>query len=105
MSVILEFGKYKGKALEEVYNQDASYCRWLYNQQSSEDSNIKRFLQGKFQDGDDSYIMRWGKHKNKSVKWIVENDEQYFSWMCKNEYIKNKCPSLKENLNEFKTQN
>ncbi|EGZ27627.1 hypothetical protein PHYSODRAFT_476708 [Phytophthora sojae] len=90
MSVILEFGKYKGKALEEVHDQDASYCRWLYNQQS-EDSDIKRFLQGKFQDGDDSYIMRWGKHKNKSVKWIVENDTQYFNWMCKNEYIKNKC--------------
>ena len=49
--------------------------------------------------------MRWGKHKNKSVKWIVENDKKYFNWMCKNEYIKNKCPSLKENLNEFKTQN
>lgn len=49
MSVILEIGKYKGKALEEVYDQDASYCRWLYNQQS-EDSDIKWFLQGKFQE-------------------------------------------------------
>ncbi|ETL24292.1 hypothetical protein L917_21591, partial [Phytophthora nicotianae] len=44
MPVILEFGKYKEKALKEVYDQDASYCRWLYNQQS-EESEIKRFLQ------------------------------------------------------------
>ncbi|POM66508.1 Hypothetical protein PHPALM_17626 [Phytophthora palmivora] len=74
MSVILEFGKYKGKALEE------------------------------FQDGDTSYIMKWGRFKNKSVKWIFDHEKQYFNWMCKNEYIKNKCPSLKENLDEFNTQ-
>ncbi len=43
--------------------------------------------------------------KNKSVKWLVENDKQYFNWMCKNQIIKKKWPLLKENLNEFKTHN
>ncbi|DBA00572.1 TPA: hypothetical protein N0F65_007701 [Lagenidium giganteum] len=69
MSVILDFGKYKGKTLEEF--QDPS---------------------------DDSYIMRWGKYKNKSIKWINENDKQYFGWLSHNEYVSKKCPSLSKDL-------
>jgi hypothetical protein len=42
--------------------------------------------------------------KRLSKQFIIENNEQYFNCMCKNEYIKNKCPSLKENLNESKIQ-
>uniref|UniRef100_K3WHA0 Exodeoxyribonuclease X-like C-terminal domain-containing protein n=1 Tax=Globisporangium ultimum (strain ATCC 200006 / CBS 805.95 / DAOM BR144) TaxID=431595 RepID=K3WHA0_GLOUD len=100
MSNILDFGKYKGQSIEEVFEKDASYCCWLYKQEAllESDSPMKAFLEGKIRSDDDSYIMKWGKHKNKTVKWIYENDKKYFEWLLNNNYVSSKCPSLKKDL-------
>ena len=100
MSLTLEFGKYKCKSIEEVFEQDASYCRWMLNQDClfEEGSPIIAYLKEKIQADDDTYIMKWGKRRNKSLKWIKENDKAYFDWLSTNEYVTNKCPSLNKDL-------
>ncbi|DAZ98115.1 TPA: hypothetical protein N0F65_003101 [Lagenidium giganteum] len=46
---------------------------------TGDNSEIKSFLEGRIQDpSDDTYIMRWGKYRNKTIKWIHENDKKYF---------------------------
>lgn len=35
--------------------------------------------------------MSWGKHKGKSLSWIVGNDESYVRWLQKSEYVKTNC--------------
>lgn len=72
------------------------YSRWLLNQELlvSDKPEIKHFLSSKFDSNDKSYLLTWGKHKNKTIKWVFDNDKQYFKWMSKNEYIRDECKKL-----------
>ncbi|DBA05226.1 TPA: hypothetical protein N0F65_007388 [Lagenidium giganteum] len=72
MSNILTFGKYKNQTIEEVYGKDVQYARWLRTQDILIESKpeIKQFLEDKFKDSDNSYLLTWGKYKNHTIKWI-----------------------------------
>lgn len=104
MSTILDFGKYKGKTLEELYTIDQGYSRWLLNQELliSDKPEIKEFLSTKFDSNDLSFLLTWGKHKARTIKWVFDNDKQYFNWLAKNQYVKDKCKKL---WNEIETLN
>ncbi len=96
MSVILDFGKYRGKTLGELHTIDQGYLRWLLNQELliNNKPEIKEFLSSKFDANDLTYLLTWGKHKSKTIKWVFDNDKQYFSWLAKNQYVKDKCKKL-----------
>lgn len=103
MSAILDFGKYKNKSIDEIYTIDQQYARWLLNQDLliSDKPEIAEFLNSKFDSDDKSFLLTWGKWKNRTIKWVFDNDKQYFNWMKKNEYIKTKCPKLFESIQEL----
>eukprot|EP00644_Phytophthora_capsici_P015313 jgi/Phyca11/113395/e_gw1.24.575.1 len=82
----LNFGKHKGKTIEEVFASNPGYCRWLSNQKTmfSEDSDIGKFLKSKYQNDDGSYLMTFGKYKDKTLKQIQAIDTRYLEWLSKN---------------------
>ncbi|GMF36491.1 unnamed protein product [Phytophthora lilii] len=82
-SVILSFGHYKGRSIEEVYNSDPRYCRWLFGQKRLflDNKELLDFLMSKSDVIDKSYVLRFGKYDSKSVKWIYDNDKSYFNWL------------------------
>lgn len=101
LNMELQFGKYRGKNISEVYDLDLQYCKWLYPQEIliGEYPSIKEFLHEKFKDSDMTRIMTWGKYKNKrSIGWIKKNDQSYFDWLLNNEFVRNNCPALRKDL-------
>lgn len=81
----LDFGKYKGKDIEEVYNIDEKYAFWVFNwPQAKAYPEIYDFLKKKFRG--DCFYMYYGKYKGKSIKWIKENDKKYIYYLKNNEF-------------------
>ena len=77
MSLILEFGKYKNLNIEDVYNKDINYAQWLYrNTLTKQYDDIYNFLDNKFKNKNLIYLS-FGKYKNKSIDWVLENDKNY----------------------------
>ncbi len=96
-NLVLRFGKYKTRNIQDILSIDKSYCRWLINHPYTTE-DVKAYIQS---NSDDEYSMTWGKYKNKSIPWIKENDSKYFDWLCKNEYVKENCKSLKQILTQL----
>ncbi|GMF63756.1 unnamed protein product [Phytophthora fragariaefolia] len=100
MSYELTFGKYKGKPIEEVYASVPGYRRWRHNQPSLNISDdIKIFLDSKFLNNDNSYMMTWGKYKGRTLKLISRMDPGYIDYLRKSEFVIEKCPKLLKELN------
>jgi hypothetical protein len=100
MSTVLNFGKYRDQQIGSVYATDRGYCRWLRGQTElmSKFPDAKSFLDSMFEGDDGSYMMNWGKYKNKSIEWINNNDPKYITWLQTNEYVRDNCKKLKEAL-------
>lgn len=98
MTTILNFGKYRDQQIGTVYRTDGGYCRWLrgQNELMVKFPEVKSFLDDMFVNDDGSYMMNWGKYKNKTVKWIHMNDPKYIIWLQTNEYVRDNCKKLKE---------
>ena len=96
-NLVLCFGKYKTRNIQDILVIDKSYCRWLINHPYTTE-DIKKYIQD---NSDNVYTMTWGKHKNKDIPWIKENDSKYFEWLCKNEYVRDNFKNLKEILLEL----
>ncbi|DAZ96783.1 TPA: hypothetical protein N0F65_005781, partial [Lagenidium giganteum] len=76
--------EYRNKTIEEVYDIDVQYARWLQNQDiligpEPESNNSLK----KFKDRDSSYLMTWGRYMNHTIKWIHTNNKAYFQWLQK----------------------
>lgn len=101
--MIFTGGKYKDSTFEEVLDKDPSYMKWLFSNPKimSQEPELKHFLTDRFTEDDGSYMMTWGKHKLKGVKWIKENDYPYFEWLRMNGYVKKNCPKLKAAIEEL----
>ncbi|DAZ92944.1 TPA: hypothetical protein N0F65_006285 [Lagenidium giganteum] len=52
MTTLLNFGKYKGKTIEEVFDMDRNYCAWLLPQEIliGHLPDIRKFLEEKLKD-------------------------------------------------------
>jgi uncharacterized protein (DUF3820 family) len=100
---LITFGKYRDKEISDIYESDVGYAKWLYTQELILGSKpeIKEFLRSKFEGSDMSYVMRFGKYKNKTINWIKSNDPKYIDWLQKNEYVKSNCPKLMKDLAEL----
>jgi uncharacterized protein (DUF3820 family) len=97
----VNFGKYRGKQIAEIWEVDQQYAKWLYPQEIliGEYPEIKKFLDEKFRGSDLSFVMTWGKYKqSRSVQWIFDNDKSYFKWLIKNEFVNTNCSKLKDEL-------
>lgn len=86
---ILGFGKYRSMCVEHVFDIDPNYCRWLSYQKSMNlKSEITDFLDSKFKAVDDgTYVIKWGKHKGKSLKTIKQIDASYIDWLRKSKFV------------------
>ena len=95
---VLNFRKFRGKNIAEVYETDIGYAKWLYSQELliGLKPTIKEFLQLKFHGTDMGYVMRWGKHSGKSIQCVKSNDSKYIDWLSKNEYVNGNCLKLKK---------
>jgi uncharacterized protein (DUF3820 family) len=103
-TLIVNFGKYRGKKISEIYELDEQYCKWLYPQEIliGEYPMIKKYLHDQFDGEDLSYAMTWGKFKGKSLKWINDNDKSgYIAWLRNNNFVNEKCAKLKKALSEL----
>lgn len=100
----LDFGKYKDNTIQEVYEKDADYCRWLSKQELLLTEEVKDFLNDKFNGDDGTYILRWGKFKNHTIRWIFDNQQRYFQWLMKSDFVQTKCPKLKKEIDELNNQ-
>ena len=100
MSLEFSFGKYKGKSVSDIIENDLSYCRWLSNQTLLLESNprIREALEKALSNDDGSYIICWGKYKGKTLKTIQAIDPNYITWLDRNAYVSENCPGLKEEL-------
>ncbi|GMF38215.1 unnamed protein product [Phytophthora lilii] len=103
MATQLNFGKYRGKTIEEVFAADRNYCAWLLPQEIliGRSPEIKEFLEEKLKDSDMTMTLNWGKYKGKSIKWICDCDKGYFDWLLKNKYVEENCPALRKALLEL----
>ncbi|ETP31826.1 hypothetical protein F442_19338, partial [Phytophthora nicotianae P10297] len=102
MSTVLKFGKHKSRTIEDVYATDINYCRWLFSQKLmiEDDSDVGKFLKKIFANDDGSYVMTYGKYKNKTIKQILNVDRQYLEWLFKSSCINEKASKLKAALIE-----
>jgi len=96
MGLVLHFGKYKGKSIQDVYTIDMDYARWLLNHiDLSKNPEMKEWLEDKFK-LDDSSSIRFGKHKNKTLKWVAENDPKYLDWIVNSTWTEKNAKSIVE---------
>jgi hypothetical protein len=104
---LINFGKHKGKTVEQVYATDRNYLIWLSDKETilRTRPEIKEFIELKFGSNvDKSYILNWGRYRNKSAKFIFENDKPYFEWLLSSDFVNDKCPKLKEELVRLQNQ-
>lgn len=81
--MIINFGKYKTKTFDEVYEFDPRYCRWLYTQELIliRNPDLKAFLDDKFKNKDMSYELTFGKYKGKTINQVLQIDRKYLEWL------------------------
>lgn len=103
MSTILNFGKYRGKTIEDVYELNPSYCRWINNQNLyTSDPEIRKFLDSKFKNSaDGSSILTYGKYKGRSIKQVKQIDPNYLEWLKKSKFVAETLPKLVDEINNL----
>lgn len=106
--VRINFGKYKehNYTFKELFEKDINYCRWLIKQPFIKANNDLRFeleelLKNINEDEASCMQMTWGKYKNKSLEWIQKTDPSYIEWLKKNQFVKENCKRLFEELNKL----
>ncbi len=98
---IIAFGKYKGKTIQEIYQQDPKYIFWLLekdyyfkidfdkllniphgspNRQSIIENEINRVFPKTRSDD----LITFGKYKGKNFKEVYETDPNYINWFLRN---------------------
>jgi uncharacterized protein (DUF3820 family) len=97
----LTFGKYKNKEISQVWEENKSYCQWLYTQPMIKNHpEIYKFLDDNLKNKKD-YYMTFGKYKNKPLSWIIENDSKYILYLKGNDYVKENLTKLYEIVNKL----
>lgn len=98
--ITIPFGKFKNQSIETVYRVDPSYCRWISTQTELMEKNpdIKKFIQDRFSETDSSYMMNWGRYKGRTIRQIKAVDAKYIEWLQENDFVRDKCKKLVDEL-------
>lgn len=100
-NLVLSFGKYKTRLISDVFEIDPKYCLWLLNQPSIKAHNdIYRYLKSKIHNRNEIYLT-FGKHKNKSLTWIIQNDNKYINYLKNNNFVQTHLKDLAEAVNKI----
>lgn len=89
----IQYGKYKGRLIDDIIKDDFNYAKWMFNQPFTSDE-LKSYIEASIDVND--YVIKFGKYKHKSISWIKKNDKIYLEWLKNNQYVKDKCPQLIE---------
>ena len=84
---VLDFGKHKGKTLQEVINTDWKWVEWAVDNSDrfyldidavieERKKTIKKLLP------DD--VITFGKYKGQTIRYIFDNDKNYLRWLIEN---------------------
>lgn len=98
---VIEFGKYKGKTIKEVYSQDPKYIFWLIEKDPyfrvdfdqllnipENTSDRERIIEGEinrvFPKTTPDDVIYFGKYKGKTFREIFAIDSSYIDWFLRN---------------------
>lgn len=96
---VIQFGKYKSKTFDQVYQNDPDYCSWFIKNVKPDGNNMVNFfnyLKSKpvviekvisspnvpVDVGDE--ILKFGKHSSKQFKYVYEKYPGYCDWFIEN---------------------
>ena len=99
-AVVLGFGKYRGRALSQVVQEDPEYCSWMLETAAKADSSdqlrqaAKRIQENHpdlvtqveqwHENVDGQTTVTCGKHKGKSFQAVLQEDTDYVCWLIDN---------------------
>ena len=98
---VIEFGKYKGKTIKEIYSQDPKYIFWLIEKDPyfrvdfdqllnipENTSDRERIIEGEinrvFPKATPDDVISFGKYKGKKFREIFAIDSSYIDWFLRN---------------------
>jgi uncharacterized protein (DUF3820 family) len=81
------FGKYKTRDVDEILEENPSYCKWIMKQPYLP-KDVKEYIKNYLDDHEIEYKMRWGKYKNLTLDEICAKDPFYISWLKNNSFAK-----------------
>lgn len=94
MSYIITFGKHKNKTIDQIFDENPQYLEWLFSREQTKDNKeLYEALESKLKNKND-YYLNFGRHKNKGLSWIIQNDPKYIVWLRGNTYVKENIPKL-----------
>lgn len=82
--------KYRGKTVEEVIPFDLKYIGWLRSKPwAQNDSKLMELIK-------DVAVpdLTFGKHKGKTLEWVMANDEDYMKFLYNSDHIKERHQEL-----------
>ena len=98
---VIEFGKYKGKTIKEIYSQDTKYIFWLMEKDhyfrvdfdqllnipentSDRERIIEDEISRVFPKATPNDVISFGKYKGKTFREIFATDPSYIDWFLRN---------------------
>lgn len=94
--LVISFGRYKNlnKTINEIFDNDPDYCRWLYSQPFIKiHPEIFEFLESKFINDRDIYL-EFGRYNKKNLQFVIKHNFQYLYYLRKCDYVKILYPKL-----------
>eukprot|EP00435_Cladocopium_sp_Y103_P000106 s1523_g1.t1 len=79
------FGKHREETILDVMNEAPDYCRWVVDEYKGGDCSEQLKIAAEWilennPEFDEGRLMGYGKHKNKTMEWVYENDKDYIAW-------------------------
>lgn len=80
----LDFGKHKGKTLQEIIREDFQWIEWALNYSDHFHCDIDAVIEERKKTikrlhPDD--VLSFGKYKGQTIRYIYENDPSYLRWL------------------------
>lgn len=73
---VLRFGKYKGKSIDELKNEDGRYLIWL----SCQDW-VNPELKHQIEEVMDDVVINFGRYKGTTMKTLKRENPKYHKWI------------------------
>lgn len=80
---VINFGKYKGKKIDDLLLENPKYLHWVYTQVENDE---RKYVNMRYKLASASGHIRFpfGKYKHKTIKHVYSEDRSYFLWCMKN---------------------